>query len=89
MQHDFASMRTNSVFDEINALPGSERRLATDNRNRQMSVSQRSTNVRRHVVGAFSAVLEQRIAVGHQASEKPLQIMHDIRVGIFLNQEAR
>ncbi len=54
-----------------------------------MSLSQRSTNVRRHVVGAFGAVLEQRIAVGHQARKEPLQIAHDFRVGVFLNQEAR
>ncbi len=54
-----------------------------------MSLSQRSTNVRRHVIGAFGAVLEQRIAIGHQARKKPLQIAHDFGVGIFLNQKAR
>ena len=79
MQHDFASMSTKPVFDEINALPGSERRLAADNRNREMSLCQRSTNVRRHVVDAFGAMLEQRIAVGHQTREEPLQISHDVR----------
>ena len=34
MQHDFASMRTKSVLDEIDALPRSERRFASNNRNR-------------------------------------------------------
>ena len=53
-----------------------------------MSLSQRSTNMRRHVVGAFGAVLEQRIAIGNQARKEPLQITHHFRVCVFLNQQA-
>lgn len=89
MQRDFASVTTQSVFDQINALPGSKRWLATDNRNREMSLSQRSTNVRRHVIDAFRAVLEHRITVGYHAREEPLQIANNLGIGVLLNQKAR
>ena len=89
MQHDFASVRTQPVFDQIDALPGPERRLAADNRNRQMSLSQGSTNVRRHVIDAFRAMFEQWIAIGHQTRKEPLQIAHNLRVSVLLNEKAR
>ena len=44
--------------------------------------------MRGHIVGAFGTMLEQRVAIGHQAREEPLQIARDFRVGIFLNQKA-
>lgn len=54
-----------------------------------MRLRQRSTNVRRHVIDAFGAVLEQRVAIGHEAREESLQIAHDLGVGILLNQQTR
>ena len=89
VQHDLASMSTNSVLDKIDALPRPKRRFASDDRNRDMSLRQRGTNMRRHVVGALSAVLEQRIAIRNKAREEPLQITHDFRIGVFLNQQTR
>jgi hypothetical protein len=89
MQHDFAAMSTSPMLDQINALSRSERQAAVDDRNGKVSLRQRRANVRRHVVRAFGTMLEQRVAVGHQAREKSLEIARDFRVGILLNQQAR
>jgi len=88
MQQELASMCMKPVFDEINALPGTETRNTVDNRNRQMRLSQRSADVCRHIVGAFGPVFEQRIAVGHKTRKESLQITQHFGISVFLNHKA-
>ena len=53
-----------------------------------MSLSQRSADVCRHVVGTFGPVFEQRIAVRHQARKESLQVTQHFGISVFLNQKA-
>ena len=84
-----ARMRVMAMFPNINALPGAEGRLATNDGNAEVHRGQRRANVRRHVVLALARVLKQRVAIGNQPRKKSLQIAAHFRVGIFLDQQRR
>jgi hypothetical protein len=45
--------------------------------------------MRGHVIGAFVAMPEQRVAIGHQPSQEAFQIAPHVRIGIFLHDQAR
>jgi len=74
MQHHFATVRAQAVLPEIDALPGAERQAPIGKRDRQLHGRQRSPHVRWHVVGAFIAMPEQRIAVRNQTREEPIEV---------------
>src|SRR5690606_4090522 len=74
VQRDFAAMRRDAVFPQINALPRSEREMSIPQRHAQIDSGQRGANVGRHVVIAFRGVNEQSVAIGNEAFEKILQV---------------
>jgi hypothetical protein len=43
--------------------------------------------VRRHVVGPFGVVLEQRVAVRDQPRQEPLEVAAHGRVGVFRDEQ--
>ena len=56
MQCQRAGVRPAPMLEEVNRLPSSEGQLTADNRNTQLDLSQRRTNMRRHIVRAFIIV---------------------------------
>jgi hypothetical protein len=77
-----------AVFEEENSLPGAELHFAIDNRDRLARARKNHTNVRRHVVGAFLAVLEVIRRLRDEAVEKFFQIAPGGGRGIFHDDEA-
>ena len=75
------------MFEQINALPGSQRQLAFVNRNRELRLSKRSTNVRRHIIRPLGRVPVQVRVFRHQAGEEISQVGNDIGIGVFLNHQ--
>src|SRR5258708_29332750 len=82
-----AVMWLQAMFPKVNALPGAEHQPAFLHRYAQIDGRERRANVRRHIVITFAGVLEQRVTIGRETREKPLQITQDFSIGIFLNQE--
>src|SRR5260221_106642 len=76
-----------AMFPKVKFLPGAEHQPAFLHRYAQIDGRERRANVRRHIVITFAGVLEQRVTIGRETREKPLQITPDFRIGIFLNQE--
>ena len=87
VHHHFPRMRHVPVFPKINALPRAEREVASAKRDTEIHGRKRGADVRRHVVRAFAGVLEERVAIRHEAFEETFEIGAHIRVGILLNQE--
>lgn len=87
MHDDASGMRTNSVLEEINALPRSEQQHTVCNRNRQRRLRQRRLGVRGHIVGPFGAVNKKSIAVRDETLEKSHKIALHVRIGIFLDEK--
>jgi hypothetical protein len=56
LEDDAPLVRLRSMFKHVQALPGSQSKLARDHWNRQAGIRQRSANVRRHVVRTFHGV---------------------------------
>src|SRR5689334_16823518 len=72
MRGHLAPVRANAVLPDIDSLPRAERQTASDERYGYVDRRQRSAHVRRHVVVAFLAMTEQRIAVRHEPREEAL-----------------
>lgn len=77
------------MLKQIEALPNAEREAAVDNGNGERSLRESCFDVGRHVIGAFCAMDEKRIAIGHEAAEEGQQIALDVGIGVFLDQERR
>src|SRR5436190_21391280 len=61
VNYDVTSMRMRAVFPKINALPCAKRESSHRNRNGEIYGSERSPDVRGHVIVALSSMLEKRI----------------------------
>src|SRR5689334_17157734 len=88
MRGHLAPVRANAVLPDIDSLPRAERQTASDERYRNVDRRQRSAHVRRHVVVAFLAMTEQRIAVRHEPREEALEVGAHFRVRVLLHEEA-
>jgi len=75
------------VFEEIDALPNSERQLSIHDRNGEMSVRQSGPYMRRHIVGAFLAVSVAFGVFRGDGCEKMFKIGPNFGGGILLDQE--
>lgn len=77
------------MLKHIEPLPGAEREAAFDNRNGERRLCEGRFDVGWHVVGAFGAMDEERIAIGDEAAEEGQEIPLDIGIGVLLDQERR
>jgi hypothetical protein len=82
-------MRPAAMLEQVNALPGAERRLAVHDRNRQLNLRQRRAQMRRHVVGAFVIVLITSLLFRRQLLEECFQIGAHFPGRILLNEQRR
>ena len=89
MQGDFAPMRTNPVFPQVDPLPCAQHQASVGERNRQLDRGQRGADVRGHVIRSFVAMPEQGVAIGYQASQETFEISAHVGIGIFLHEQTR
>ncbi len=80
-------MRALSMFEQVNALPGSQRQLALVNWDRKLRLRERRADMRRHVVGPFGGVPVEARVFRDQAGEEIGEIGHDVGVGVFLDHQ--
>jgi hypothetical protein len=73
-----------AVFKHIYSLPGTKGWLALLNRNCQLNLCQGRLDMRRHIVGTFSAV-PVSAAVWCNMGKEIQQVPADIGIGIFLD----
>ena len=83
-----SSVRPQPMFPEVDALPGTKRESTTNDRNRELCRRECRAHMGRHVVGTFVAISEQRIPIGRQPREEPVEIATDIGVIVFLHEQA-
>lgn len=89
VQSDAAFVRSTPMFEQINTLPGSERRPAVDHGYRQLNLSERSSQVRRHIVGAFVVVVVEIRVFRGDSLEECFQIRTYFRRGVLLYEKRR
>lgn len=63
MEHDSTPMRPVSMLVEVETLPGSERQLPVKDRDTEVHGGQRGPYVGGHIVGSFSGMCEEWIAI--------------------------
>ena len=76
------------MFEQKNALPGSELHFSIDNGHRLAGARQDHANMRWHVVAAFGAVREIIGIFRHEPVEEFFQITSRSRIGIFHDDHA-
>jgi hypothetical protein len=87
MQHDAAPVRPLAMFEQVNALPGSQRQLAFVDWNRQLRLRERRADMRGHVIRTLRRVPVQARVFRDQAGEEIGQVGHHIGIGVFLNHQ--
>src|SRR5437016_1965863 len=68
------AVRLKTMFPQINPLPGPECQPPILDRDAQIHGRQGRADMCRHIVVAFTGMLEQRVPIGAEPREKPLQI---------------
>ena len=76
------------MFEQENALPGSELHLTIDNRHGLAGARQDHADMRRHIIAAFGAVREVIGIFRHEAVEEFFQITSRGRIGVFHDDQA-
>jgi hypothetical protein len=89
MQHHLPLVRPAAMLEQIDTLPGAERRLAIDDRDGQLHLRQRRAQMRRHVIGPFVVVCIARGIFGRELLEKGLQIGPHLPGRVLLDQQRR
>src|SRR5690242_1054534 len=84
MQHNSSTVRAFAVFENIQALPCSERKAAAVHRNRDAAIGQRRPYMRRHVIGTLDGMAVQAVVLGREPLEGIGQVLHDIGIGVLL-----
>ena len=85
---DFSPVRCATMFEQENALPGSELHLTIDNRHGLAGARQDHADMRRHVIAAFGTVREVTGFFRHEAVEEFFQITSRSRIGVFHDDHA-
>ena len=80
-------MGSQTVFEQVNALPRTEDEAAARDWNRHLNGGQRCADVRRHVVRPLVAMTEELVAIGHETNEEALEIATHVRIRILLHDE--
>src|SRR5437016_12347460 len=83
------AVRLETMFPQINPLPGPECQPPILDWNAQIHRRQGRADMRRHIVVAFARMLEQRVPIRGEPREKPLQIPAHLWIGILLDQKRR
>jgi len=76
------------MFEQENALPGSELHLTIDNRHGLAGARQDHADMRRHIIAAFGTVREVIGIFRHEAVEEFFQITSRSRIGVFHDDHA-
>ena len=76
------------MFEEKNALPRAELRVAVGDRNHFARAGQNGANMRSAIVAAFSGMLKIGRVLGHETLEEFLEITPGARVGVFHQNQA-
>ncbi len=76
------------MFEQENALPGSELHFSIDNRHGLAGARQDHADMRRHIIAAFGTVREVTGFFRHEAVEEFFQITSRSRIGIFHDDQA-
>ena len=85
---EFSPVRCATMFEQENALPGSELHLTINNRHGLAGARQDHADMRRHVVAAFGTMREIIHIFRHEPVEELFQIMSRSRIGIFHDDQA-
>lgn len=86
VEDDLATMGADAVFEEVDALPGSQDELAFDKRDRKLDLGERRFEVGRHVVRTFR-VMPVRTGLRREAIEIGLEVRAHGGVGVFLDEK--
>ncbi len=76
------------MFEQENALPGSELHLTIDNRHGLAGSRQDHADMRWHIIAAFGTVRKVIGILRHEAVEEFFQISSCSRIGIFHDDHA-
>ena len=76
------------MFEQENALPGSELHFSIDNRHGLAGARQDHADMRRHIIAAFGTVREIIGILRDQAVEERFQIAARSRIGVFHDDHA-
>ena len=76
-----------TVLVQIDPLPDTQARSAVHDGEAQVHVGEDGADVRRHVVRTLHAVLEQGVAVLHQARQEVLQVGAYVGVGVLAQDQ--
>lgn len=85
---DFSPVGCATMFEQENALPGSELHLTIDNRHGLTGARQDRADMRWHIIAAFGTVYEVIGIFRHEAVEEFFQITSRSRIGIFHDDHA-
>ena len=85
---EFSPVGRATMFEEENALPGSELHLTINNRHGLAGARQDHADMRRHIVAAFGTVCEIISIFRHEPIEELFQITSRSRIGIFHDDQA-
>ena len=75
------------MFPEVDSLPDAEVAATVANGDGDRVLGQDRPDMRRHVVGAFVVVAENRVAVGDESSEEPFEVATDFRRGVLAEDQ--
>jgi len=85
---EFSPVGRATMFEEENALPGSELHLTINNRHGLAGARQDHADMRRHIVAAFGTVGEVIGIFRYKALEEFFEIAARSRIGVFHDDEA-
>src|SRR5688572_7786549 len=87
MQDELAAVRRGAMLEDVHRLPGPERELAVDDRDRELRRGQRGADVGGHVVGPLGGVAIQPLVLGHELPEERVEVAEHGGVGVLLHDE--
>src|SRR5688572_28311314 len=87
MQDELAAVRRGAMLEDVHRLPGPERELAVDDRDRELRRGERGADVGGHVVGPLGGVAIEALVLGHELPEERVEVAEHVRVGVLLHDE--
>jgi len=76
-----------AMLEKVYALPSSKQHPATADWDGQMALGERGLDMGRHVVGPLGGMAVEARFFRNQAAKEGLEVVQNVRVGIFLNQQ--
>ena len=75
------------MFPEVDSLPDAEVATTVANGDGDRVLGEDRPEMRRHVVGAFVVVAENRVAVGDESREESFEVAADFGRGVFAEDQ--